>query len=201
VNTYSRLKSAGAVFATEKSLLILLLAFSVSLNVFLSYEISQSRNLVRLLSTHRKITVGEIAPLLKAHDENGIEVQYDFTARELPTVVYIQSAKCHWCEQNFTYLQQMAVQSTDKYHLVTLSLERAADGVTNLTTSNSKNLFDPSIESKITFDLSATPTTMLFSSEGKLEKIWKGAYHAERQKDIEKSLGVHLSGLKNTYSE
>lgn len=195
MNSFSSPKHIFAALATEKAFLISLLAVSVAINLLLTKEVVQQRNLVQLLSSNRKLTVGETAPTLSAHDKNGQEVSINLSGRRFPTVLYLHSVTCHWCEQNNENLRHLALQSPGKYQLITLLMEPAAKAPNFISYPNTESLFDSSVESRIIFDLSATPATILFSAEGKVEKIWKGAYGSERKIDIEKTLGIQVPGL------
>ncbi len=201
MNTYSKLKCVFASLATEKAVLILLFAISVAINLLLANEIVQSRNLVQLLRANRKLTVGETAPILRTHDEKGQETLVDLSGGQFPTLLYLHSASCYWCEKNTVNLRELALQAPGKYQLITLLMEPATKASNLVSFPNTQNLFDPAVESKISFDLSATPTTILFSPEGKVEKIWKGAYQGERKIDIEKTLGIQLPGLAQGISQ
>ena len=193
------IKSVLSKVVTEKVVLILLLALSVTINAFLSREIVSVRNRVDLLTENRRLTIGEIAPILRTRDIKGEEVDVDFAGQQLPTVLYLQSTTCHWCAQNLENFKSLASQSTGKYRLVTLFLEPAIKADQRLFSSY-QNLFDPTVESKVLFDLSSTPKTILFSPDGEVQKIWKGAYDTERKIEIEEVLGIVLPGLGNNRS-
>lgn len=152
MNSFSSLKHIFVSLATEKAFLISLLAISVVINLLLTKEVTQQRNLVQLLRSNRKLTIGETVPTLSAHDANGEEVSINISGRRFPTVLYLHSATCHWCEQNTENLRHLALQAPGKYQLLTLLMEPAAKVPGFISYPNIENLFDPSVESKITFD-------------------------------------------------
>lgn len=62
------------------------------------------------------------------------------------------------------------------------------------------DFFEPTVETKLAFDLYSTPTTFLITQNGQILKIWKGAYDDELKAEIEATLGVHLPGLDKSMS-
>lgn len=168
------------------------------MNVISVFELEKSKGREALILSNRQLTIGESAAILKARDHKGEEVSYDFSKRQVPTVLYLLSSTCHWCEQNEVNFNELASQAPGKYQLLTLSLEKATDAE-SIPPFGSHNLylFEPSVESRLSLNLNSTPATLMFSPDGELKKIWKGAYSDERKADIEKVLGIHLPGLAN----
>ncbi len=191
------LKKILQLLATERVLAISMLIISVALNVFLAYQLRQARGEVTLYRENRKLTIGETAPVLSARDRNGNDVALDFVVDHVPTVLYLESTTCHWCQQNRANLEQLAAQSVGRYRLVRLVLEKADHLEPEIPENqNIRVLFQPTVESRLTMDLTSTPTTVFISSDGKITKIWKGAYNQERKIDIEDVLGIKLPGIK-----
>jgi len=97
----------------------------------------------------------------------------------------------------------LAQQSAGKYRVIFLSFEKRAEAEISAVSGTATDiLFAPTVESKLAFDLTSTPTTLLLSANGDVKKIWKGAYGGERRVDIEETLGLKLPGLPDqTQSE
>lgn len=181
---------------TERNLLILLVAISVGLNLLFAYTLAQTRSQMDLIIENRKLTIGEIPPKLTARRSDRNLTSIDLTGQNAPTVLYLYSTSCHWCVQNELNLRRMSEQAMGRYRLIALSLDKdtSNDDLTGLD-ADTLRLFDPTTETKLSFDLRSTPTTILFSEAGEVQKIWKGAYTVERKKEIESVLGIELPGL------
>jgi hypothetical protein len=141
------------------------------------------------------LTIGESAPGLIASDWSGKDVEVRLANHVLPTVVYLYSASCHWYEKNLFNVQEMVSQSSGKFEVILISMEPRTSDRKDPGILGATHLFSPSIESKMTFDFNATPMTLVFSPDGVLQKVWKGAFINEKKIEIEKTLGIHLSDL------
>ena len=201
MNAQLTFRHVFGLLATERVLAITMLIISVAFNVFLSYELVRSKSETELYKENRKLTMGEEAPTLFAHDRDGRETSVDFKSVHLPTVLYLESATCHWCQQNSANLEQLQRQSVGKYNLVRLLLEDAKQIDQNQgfdEDSNTRIMFHPTVESKLALDLTSTPTTILISIDGKIQKVWKGAYVTDKKNEVEYALGIKLPGLKES---
>ncbi len=103
-------------------------------------------------------------------------------AGHLPTVVYVMSPDCKWCQFNLAKVNKLAADLRGSYNIVGLSSHF------DKTSTMPKYSFpiytpDPRYPSP-DISLDATPRTLLFSPDGRLLKAWDGAYINDTQKQV-----------------
>jgi hypothetical protein len=54
---------------------------------------------------------------------------------------------------------------------------------------------DPELEDRLVYRLFDTPQTIVIDRQGRVEKIWLGAFGGRRQADAEEYFGVSLPGV------
>ena len=97
--------------------LLALLVASLACNVY------QYRSHVRPRSAPPRpsLKIGEKLPPLTARDLRGQEVTLRFEAK--PTIIYVFSPKCRWCDRNLENARELSQQTIDRYDFIAVSLE------------------------------------------------------------------------------
>jgi len=177
--------NAGSVF------LILILIASLSGNVLLTHRL-------KVLSVPRLSGVRPERELaaVPAIDDNRTRTLIEFAGSQ-PTVLYILSPSCEWFKRNQPNIVALASAKRAQYRFIGVSIS-ARDMKTFWETSSLPFpiyvVTSPEYLKDSGFgDL--TPQTVLVSSEGKVQKVWLGAYEGKEQEDLERFFGVRLPGL------
>jgi len=77
----------------------------------------------------QSLKIGETAPPLLARDAAGIPLTVDFTGSRTPTVLYILSPTCGWCQVNKANVNLLASNIGAKYRFVGISIREDDCGV------------------------------------------------------------------------
>jgi hypothetical protein len=172
------------------TVLMALLVVSVVFNWVLVYR----PNVVSRSSRRPAMwTVGTIAPPLIVDDTEGQRVWLEWDAQKKPTVLYLFSPDCGWCDRNLQGARMLITLRSDKYDVTTIALmgpsgwgnkPRADLGVKPYSISSTVR--------KAGYALSGTPQTVVIGQRGKILANWMGAYNTAIQKDIERVLGVQV---------
>ena len=113
-----------------------------------------------------------------------------------PTVLFIVSSGCSWCERNGEAIALLHGRLASKYRFVGLGMtERATTAFVARLPFPVYTIPSPTSESWRPYGLGATPSLMVIASGGRIERVWTGAIRADRQRDIEQFFGMSLPTL------
>lgn len=177
--------------------LLVLLSASLGLNVFLA---------LRLRSTPAYGEGGRGLALLKegasvspfvGTDVHGLKRHVAFSDVDKPTVIYVFSLECIWCERNLANVRGLASSAASSHRFIGLSLRnhelsRLAAEARNL---GFPVLSEVSPEVVRSMGLGGTPQTIVVSPDGRIIKNWEGAYGSSLQREVEEYFGTSLPGL------
>lgn len=142
-----------------------------------------------------QLTAGSVMPALVGRGLNGVGASVTYGSDRRPTVLYVFSPGCAWCRRNMANLHALMQADRDRFRWVGVSL--VADGVQPYLAAN-RLAFDqvvanPSPASRAAYHLGPTPDTFVLGPDGRLEKLWPGAYGRESARaSIASFFGVSL---------
>lgn len=114
-----------------------------------------------------------------------------------PTLIYVFSPKCHWCEINRPGIEALSRANLGRYRIIGLALTE--DG---LAAKLKEHPLDFPVYARLaadvlkTYKLGSTPQTIVVSPQGKVLKNWPGAFMGRRREEIEKYLSVRLPEIR-----
>ena len=114
-----------------------------------------------------------------------------------PTLLYVLSPSCIWCERNMDNITELAKTIGIEHRLVAVSTSD-----TNLQTYVQRNAlpfdvyFVDSAALRQELGFTATPQTAIVSANGMVETVWRGAWNAPAQREIEARFSIKLPGLR-----
>ncbi len=107
--------------------LSLLLTLSLSANLY-HYWIARNAGarLQRVTYTRHgyRVNPGERARPLTVKSTDGLQQLISMDGSELPTVLYVFTPPCEWCERNLPNVAALAEGAAGRYRLIGLSLDR-----------------------------------------------------------------------------
>ena len=169
-----------------------LLLISAFLNVLQARHIREISDNISAANP-QILQIGSSLAAIEAKDLSGREVKVGYRDSRLPTVVYVFSPSCGWCERNSANVRALVSQAKSNYRFIGLSL--TSDGLSNYVETHNFSIptySDPSNATRTQYRLSSTPTTLVIAPSGKLLKIWAGAYLGTTRADIEHFFSVRL---------
>lgn len=182
----------------DSFLLVVLLA-SLSLNVYLGWKLRQAgptsgvqQNIVRLPPGTK------VDPVTAVSTEGNQKTTISYDAVNKPTVFYVISPSCVWCERNNENIDQLTRLKGNDFRFVGLSLADAG-----LKEYVEKHRFNFPIYTNLTSEtiqalgLGSTPQTIVVSPEGRIIKNWTGAYNERVQPQVEEYFQIRLPGLSS----
>ena len=168
----------------------LLFAVSIAINVLQARRIQGLQDQMDLLRSRGALEAGKSVPTMDVSDATGRSMRLQFGNE--PTILYVFSPSCHWCQQNAAAIRALAAQVKGRYHLVGVSLSSA--GLEEFEKSEEMQfpVFLPKPESIRAYHLGGTPETIVLGKSGVVINSWRGAYVGGVHDDIEKTLSVKL---------
>lgn len=176
--------------------LLFLLVCSVLINVFQTRKIRQLRSNMAIIKSEGRLASGTEVPAIEGRDVSGAFVSLHYEDSAKPTVLYVFSPQCVWCERNMENVKTLIAQSSDKYRYIGLSITR--DKLEEYLNSHEYGIpiyTDLSGNVKSTYKFGGTPQTIVVSTDGKVVRNWTGAYSGSLEQEIEQYFGVALPGF------
>ncbi|MBK9167491.1 MAG: redoxin domain-containing protein [Bryobacterales bacterium] len=174
--------------------LAVLLFLSLSLNVWHALVLNDIRSRSAASSP---LAVGTHLEPLVASDLDGRQVVVDFAATEVPTVLYVFSPQCVWCERNVENIRELAAQVKGRYRFVALSTSsQSIAEYVRVRQFDFDVLINPSASVVKTYRLGPTPQTLVVAPGGRLTQNWQGAYADDMKGRIEQFFALQLPGLQ-----
>jgi len=174
-------------------LVIALLVISATLNVGLGRVVLSSRHEA---ATSANGPIGEVMPPIRAVDLNGGAATLFYGSASVPTVIYVFSPNCKFCQKNAHNLAALAGQISGRFRIIGISLTTKDVGQFALEHDMRFPIYtnvDAAV--KKAFHMGGTPQTFVVGRDGRLQKMWRGAYGSSNQKSLEDFFGLQLPGF------
>jgi len=154
---------------------------------------------MRLIGSRNEIATGDVVPEFVAAETGGTQATVALAGSERPTLIYVFSPTCHWCGRNWLNVNALAGRLRQSHRIigVSLSARRLAEYAQKARIPfpvYSVDMERPLGPDKKLFS-AATPETLLVDTNGKVQRIWRGAYADLTKREMETYFGVSLPGL------
>jgi peroxiredoxin len=171
---------------------MVLLVISLCLNVYLGWKVKQGN--VQAITP--KLSPGMKVDPVTALGHDGERFTISYNSSDKPTVFYVITPSCIWCKRNQANINKVADTKANDFRFIGLSL--AEPGLKEYVEEH--HLKFPTYtgltrETMRSLGLGNTPQTIVVSPEGKILKVWMGAYDEEVRSEVEAYFGVQLPGL------
>lgn len=171
------------------ALFLTALVASVGLNLV---QLRQMRSLRDEASLH----VGARMPAIEATRLDGLRARIEVEGA-LPTLLYVFSPSCGWCDRNHASVSALAAALGGRYRVVGLSLtDRGLHEYLRRNQVPFEVYVNPSAEAVSVYRMDRTPQTILLSSSGRIERVWQGAFVGRQQAEIEEYFRIRLPTLR-----
>ncbi|MFN0100653.1 MAG: TlpA family protein disulfide reductase [Bryobacteraceae bacterium] len=164
-------------------LLAALLLASASLNLFQLHQLQSVR-------AHEELQPGVAVPPITASTLDGRRTVIPVSG-ELPTMLYVFSPQCGWCERNHASVVRLETLLRGRYRFAGISLSES--GLREYLAARPFPFpvyQNPSVEALMAYRMGSTPRTIFLSKDGKIERAWNGAFVDDLKKEIEEFLKV-----------
>jgi len=176
-----------------------LLVLSSFVNILLAAKTRQLRGVITALKSEAGVRVGAHVPPILGKDLRGATSAIRFEEADRPTLLYIFTPACGWCQRNEDNFNSLLTQNTGQFRAIGLSLSR--EGLDDYLKTRLQGVpVYSNLEASTTdaYRFGGTPETILVANDGTVIKVWKGAYTGETLQDIEKYFRIKLPGVRQS---
>lgn len=173
----------------------ILLSLSAGVNVVQAYRIQDLTSRIEAFKGERQLRLGTAVPALGVVTSNGSRIEVRPVLGK-PLLVYWMSPDCAWCLRNEANMKALILGLRDRMRIVLLTPSvGTAAGYDALGRLGEPILGEPDAATAKALRLGGTPETIVVSPEGRVEKVWTGAYLDHAKTEIQSYFGLALPGL------
>lgn len=173
--------------------LLVLLALSLALNVWLGLKVRATRSAP---PAEIKLRVGDTLPPLAVTDAAGQPATLRSGDDPRPTVYYLYSHTCGWCRRNAPAVSALARQAEPRYRILGLCLGTPA-ACARREEDPPFPLYAGLKPAQIAeLGLGAVPQTIVVSPGGTVAQIFRGAWVGAQRDDVQSFFKVELPVLE-----
>jgi hypothetical protein len=187
---------------SHTSILVALLVCSVSVNLLLARKTKGLQGKLDTIESGKRILPGSVIPPLEATLLGGGQTTLSFGDSKLPTVIYVFSTSCGWCERNLDNIKFLAGNVKDNYRFVGLDLDRDVSQLATYATVSKLGFpiyHTPAASTWSQYRLGGTPMTIVVSPE--VLNDWSGAYAEATRFEVESFFSTKLPGIPAVSSD
>jgi peroxiredoxin len=169
-----------------------LLVLSLCLNVYLGWKVKHPS----VPGNTAKLSPGMKVDPVTALGQDGKPLTISYNGSDKPTVFYVITPSCIWCRRNQANINKVADTEVNDFRFIGLSL--AEPGLKEYL---AKHHLEFPVYAGVTTEtikslgLGSTPQTIVVSPDGKVLRVWMGAYVDEIRPEVEAYFGIQLPGL------
>jgi peroxiredoxin len=176
----------------------LLLLLIIGLCITNGLLIKQNRDLKAAIAPIGKqpefLKPGQPVPPLAANTLSGQRqmVNYAVSAK---TVLLVFAPQCTACERALPYWREIKeVCARNQYQIFGISLDDSpkTNAFLKMKGLNVESFVDIDAEAREAYKLSLTPMTIVIDNNGKVERIWPGAFNPETKLEVERYFGISV---------
>ena len=186
--------------ARADRVLLLLLALSLSTNVFLAWRVVKGAPGAPVNVARGLPQPGTKVSALLVHNAAGELVTLGFDESPM-TVVYVFSPFCKWCDMNMPSVRVLMERAArGQIRLIGISLVPDVNSYVAEQHLDFPIFTQPSIATRTAYAMGPTPQTFVIGQGGWLKGAWNGAYVGTTGIQLGRLLGVSFPDLMGNHS-
>lgn len=170
------------------SCVMLLLLLSAGVNVL------QARRIQALTYVEETSTIGQRIETLNGFSVTGVPLTIALRG-SIPTVVYFFSPTCAWCERNWPNIEALRAGAKGRYRLLAVTASRGTADYMRSRRIQVDVLEGLGENIRKDLGFSATPRTLVVSTEGTVTHDWRGAFTPRIERQVLDLFGITLPGV------
>jgi hypothetical protein len=187
-------QNSRAIRASRSLLLVALVVVSNAVNVFLAHRVRALEQVISALKAEGQLQPGTVVLPFECVGLDGTKQRMEYEGG-LPTILYVFSPHCGWCQKNRRNAKDLATQVKGRWNFVGISL--SAEGLREFMAQDGfpYPVCAVSADTAKTYKLGGTPTTLLISPDRTVIKVIGGAYTGDTLKEIQAATGAAVTGI------
>jgi peroxiredoxin len=172
----------------------------VGLNIWLFRQTTEQAMRLTAMIVVPPLSPGDVVPDLDLQDEKGATTRLSFANTEMPTVLYVMSPTCVWCDRNIQAVNALADATATRYRAIALSL-----GDPKSATAYRPKLKLPiytgiSDKAAKAYRIRSTPTTIVIGRDNRVVRVWSGAFAGGTRTEVADFFSVRLPEIDTTWA-
>lgn len=175
-------------------LMVCLLGLSTLTNFMLVTRVHRLQRSISFAQHKATLSEGDQVPSETLADVRGKTWSLSYTTLSSPTILYIMTPECGWCRKNSDVVSSFAKLVDGRYRFLAVSLTSAVPELKDYMDAHHVEYPVYLASARFSSDYKAvtTPTTIVVGTDGKVLKVWRGAYFGDVAVDIERYFHVQL---------
>jgi peroxiredoxin len=180
----------------------LLLAASLCTSLVLGIKVSKLEGILSARAPRTELQTGDQVPALTGTLLDGTPVTLRYGDASVPTVLYVFTPQCIWCQRNLENFRRVAEAAKGRFRVIGVSLT-TRELREHVSTSGFQFPVIHEIGSDMSsaYRLGSTPQTIVVGSDGEVQKNWLGAYTGDVRRDVEEFFDVKLVAIAESRRE
>lgn len=174
--------------------LLFLLGISLAINVYLGWRIKILNASVQAVKNVRMPIPGTKLASISVFSLDGAQTRFALDTGGQPTILYILSPTCSWCDANMENIRALSLATNQRYRILGVSIKNSGTKEYVQSKEFPFQVFVAEGEG-LGFHVSGTPQTIVIDSDGTVLQNWSGAYADKTKREIEAFFGVSIPGL------
>lgn len=175
-----------------KHALSIALAVSVGANIWLLRLGTEQALRISALTKRPALEVGARLPEIDLRDLEGRPVRLEYSRSKVPTIVYVLSPTCVWCDRNMPAIKQLAAAVAGRFQVVGLAIGEKSQLAKYAAALPFPLYTDISDADAKAYRLQSTPMTVVVGSDGVVAAVWPGAFARDVKTNVESFFGLLL---------
>lgn len=176
----------------SRQLVSVILAVSVAMNVWLARQVGEQALRLSAMVARPALAAGDALPDVTLLDQAGGRVRVSYGAAGMPTILYLLSPTCGWCNKNVEAVEELVRQTSGRYRAIGIALgdeAQLAKYPVKYSFPVYHGLGDADARA---YKVRSTPATIVVSPAGVVTHIWNGAFVGDTKSNVETTLAVRL---------
>jgi peroxiredoxin len=166
---------------------------SVIANVLLTWQLRSHTAHAKAQQDGALLKVGDHVPPLKLTGPSGDVQAVGFDQDSRPTVLYVFSKSCEWCNSNRNSIRELAKARDKQFRFVAVSRDdKAPVPITPDEDLGIATYVAPTDQTRHAFAMNAVPLTMVIGADGTVLKRWNGAYVGSLHNEIQEYFDTRI---------
>jgi len=167
-------------------LLLLLLAASLAGNVYLGSELARRPATANESKRTAGPEIGAVIHTLDGEASDGTRRAIRIAGATLRTVLFVYSPTCPWCQRSWPLFERLSSRSTGRFNFAALCM----GGSSGMFSTDMPSIGNPTRETVAALRAGSVPQTIVFSPEGRVERIWVGGWVGDVADQLSTYFGI-----------
>lgn len=146
-----------------------------------------------------QVSTGALLPALEGFGAQGEKLLFDYGRDARPTVIFVFSPTCSFCEENWPRWRQVT-EHLDQTLVRAVAVDVSSSATPEFASAHGLAgmplLVRVEPKSLISYRFRLTPQTIVINAQGRVEKVWSGVLTADQVREASALMGRQASSSR-----